>query len=91
LRHRKYDSVMRGWAPEGTEVTLSPWQEQAVRALLDGRHQQTLIVRGRQWGWSTVLETARRYDRNPALLPGQDGEPAASGADAIGPPPASAT
>ena len=62
---------MKGWTPQGREVELSPWQERAVRALLDGRHQQVLIVRGRQWGWSTVLETARRYDLFPALLHGQ--------------------
>lgn len=59
---------MRGWAPEGTEVILTPWQESAVRALLDGSKAQVLIVRGRGWGWSTVLETARRYDLNHALL-----------------------
>lgn len=81
---------MRGWAPSGTEVTLTPWQERSVRALLDGRHQQVLIVCGRQWGWSTVLETARRYGLHPELLCGQDEAPAQCGADAIGPPPASA-
>jgi len=26
------------------------------------------MIRGRQWGWSTVMETARRYDLNPAAL-----------------------
>jgi hypothetical protein len=78
---------MKGWTPRGTEVVLSEWQERAVRALLDGRHQQVLTVRGRQWGWSTVLETARRYDLNPALLYGQPGERIDVGADAIGWPP----
>jgi hypothetical protein len=79
---------MKGWTLRGLEVELTAWQERAVRALLDGRHQQMLIVRGRQWGWSTVLETARRYDLNPALLCGQPGAPFVCGADAIGPPPA---
>jgi hypothetical protein len=79
---------MKGWTPQGREVELSSWQERAVRALLDGRHRQVLIVRGRQWGWSTVLETARRYDLNPALLYGQPGAPVVCGADATGPPPA---
>ena len=74
---------MKGWTPAGTVVDLSPWQEDAVRALLDGRHRQVLIVRGRQWGWSTVLETARRYDRNPALAEGT----ITIGADNIGHPP----
>lgn len=78
---------MKGWTPQGLEVELAAWQEAAVRALLDGRRQQILIVRGRQWGWSTVLETARRYDANPALLYGQPGEPVAVGADVTGPPP----
>ena len=79
---------MRAGHRRAARSELSPWQERAVRALLDGRHQQVLIVRGRQWGWSTVLETARRYDLFPALLHAQAAEPAGFGADAIGAPPA---
>ena len=78
---------MKGWTPQGREVELSKRQEEVARMLLDGRHEHVLPVRGRGWGWSTVLETVRRYDRNPALLYGRAEEPVAFGADAIGPPP----
>lgn len=77
---------MRGWTADGTEVELTGWQEKAVRALLDGRHKQVFFSRGRRWGWTTVLHTAIRYDRNPELL-GFDEDFARVGADAIGPPP----
>lgn len=77
---------MKGWTPDGHQVTLSPWQERMVRALLDRRHARVITIRGRQWGWSTVLETARRYDANP-LVAGPPDWLADFGSDAIGPPP----
>jgi hypothetical protein len=58
---------MRGWTPDGTEVELTGWQAAAVKTLLDPQWHQVTLIRGRQWGWSTVLETARRYDLNHAL------------------------
>ena len=77
---------MRGWTPQGTEVELTAWQEDAVRKLLDASYQQVTFIRGRAWGWSTVVETVRRYDLKPELLP--PGDPAfATMAKAIGPPP----
>lgn len=76
---------MKGWTPQGREVELTAWQEQAVRTLLNPEWKNVAIVRGRQWGWSTVMETARRYDLKPELLP--PGDPAVAGmAEAIGPP-----
>ena len=59
---------MRGWTPKGTEVELTEWQERAVMTLLDPAWICVTMIRGRQWGWSTVMETARRYDLNPAAL-----------------------
>ena len=74
---------MRGWTPDGTEVELTQWQEQAVTILLDPQWHRVTLIRGRQWGWSTVLETARRYDLNPAMLP----EGVLRPVPVLGPPP----
>jgi hypothetical protein len=52
---------MKGWAKDGTEVELQPWQELLVRALLS-RQRVTLPERGRGFGWSVVLATAARMD-----------------------------
>ena len=53
---------MKGWNRHGDEVNLTPQQEECVRALLS-REPASLPARGFGWGWSTVLETAVRYDR----------------------------
>ena len=55
---------MNGWTQDGREVELTKWQEKAVRQLLAGSTRRVQVVsRGRQFGWSTVLATAARYDR----------------------------
>ena len=57
---------MKGWNPAGEPVTLEPWQEDAVRALLgwdEGNCDVTLFARGRDAGKSVVLYTAGRYAR----------------------------
>jgi hypothetical protein len=55
---------VKGWAPDGTPVTLLPWQEEAVRALLAWNHETTVVLaaRGRGGGKSVVLHTVARYD-----------------------------
>ena len=67
---------MKGWTPDGREVDLTKWQEDAVLQLLDGSTSRVRIVcRGRQFGWSVVLATAARYDREnvrPQASPAPD-------------------
>ena len=89
MRRGSYAGRMKGWTPRGNAVTLTDWQESAVRALLNPYHQQVIPIRGRQWGWSTVMETARRYDLHPELLHGQAGDPVFPVAAMLGPPPVS--
>jgi hypothetical protein len=54
---------VKGWTPDGAEVELVPWQEQAVRDFLawDGGHSLALPQRGRGAGKSVVIATAARY------------------------------
>jgi hypothetical protein len=75
-----------GWAPDGTPVDLSPWQEEAVRALLgwDGAHAVHLPVRGRQGGKSVVISTVARYDRARSRGAMLRGDPQRTGAAAPG-------
>lgn len=53
---------MKGWTPEGREIELHPRQLPVLAALLS-RIPASLPARGRGCGYSTVLETALRYDR----------------------------
>ena len=65
---------MKGWTPRGDLIELTKWQEDAVRQLL-GPHPIAIVNRGRQFGWSTVLETAHRYDRSGTLPPRDEPPP----------------
>jgi hypothetical protein len=57
---------VKGWNLAGEPITLQPWQELAVLALLgwdEGERTVTLISRARGAGKTTVLYTAGRYAR----------------------------
>jgi len=60
---------VKGWAPDGTEVELLPWQEEAVRVLLNRAYGQVLLQHGRRNGWSVVRETVQRLAREQAREP----------------------
>ena len=55
---------MRGWTEGGREIQLTPWQAGTVEQILAAhREGKTVsIVRGRGWGWTTVMATVKRLE-----------------------------
>jgi hypothetical protein len=56
---------VKGFTHDGHEVTLLPWQEDAVRDLLewDSLRGVRLMPAGRGGGKSVILATAAAYDK----------------------------
>lgn len=54
---------MKGWTPDGREITLLPWQAEAVRSIIslsDSGAGRIWIQRGRMNGWGIVRATTAR-------------------------------
>lgn len=56
---------MKGWTTDGTEVTLTPFQEATVATLL--QRPATVVQRGRLNGWSTCIHTLKRLREDEQL------------------------